>query len=253
MLEYPSFIYLQNHKTGCTFVESCLRRFCTEPLLAYEKHAALQTAPGKFCFTNVREPLALYRSLYTYGLDGKGEVFIRLKQLGLGALYERGPEGFEQWLDFVIRPKNAGALANSYTPAVAKLVGFMSWRFLRLACPGLEQKAQAFNDHKALQDYANANNVLGKVLRQEQLRDDLKKLVCGRLAKAFPDQEAVRKWLDEAPRINVTQTEAPRQPLPDHLLARVLRKEAILYRSFYPVELASLQASLQQPVAGTDP
>ncbi len=75
MMAYPSFIYLQNQKTGCTFVETFLRKFCSEPLLAHAKHAALHRSPGKFCFTNVREPLALYRSLFTYGLDGKGSVF----------------------------------------------------------------------------------------------------------------------------------------------------------------------------------
>ena len=39
MLEYPTFCYLQNQKTGCTFVEQFLRVHSKEPLLSFDKHA----------------------------------------------------------------------------------------------------------------------------------------------------------------------------------------------------------------------
>ncbi len=74
MVVYPSFIYLQNQKTGCTFVRECLKRFCSEAIVYTKAHATLAAAPGKFCFTNVREPLALYRALFAYGPDDKNSV-----------------------------------------------------------------------------------------------------------------------------------------------------------------------------------
>lgn len=244
MLNYPSFVYLQNHKTGCTFVETCLREFCAEPLLGYNKHAVLEQAPGKFCFINVREPLPLYRSLFAYGLDGKGTVFHRLKRLGHGSLYEQGAQGFEGWLDFVIRPVNAPLLADAYTPAVAKLLGFMSWRFVRLACPGFEDAAKEFADVAAMKIYIDQHNVVNAVIRQECLNDDLKKLIQGKLAAYFPDQQAVLAWLDGAARVNASESSVNPSSLRPDLLARVLRKESILYQTFYPDEFKQLKQDL---------
>lgn len=249
MLIYPSLIYLQNHKTGCTFVETCLRAFCAEPLQAHHKHAALDAAPGRFCFTNVREPLALYRSLFAYGLDGKGTVYLRLKRLGHGHLYEQGAKGFLDWLDFVIRPQHALLLADAYTPAVAKRVGFMSWRFLRLACPGFEKAAPAFPDAQALASFVQTHNVLGAVLHQENLRDELKVLLTGKLAAHFPDQAALCRWLDETPKINASQNALDDVAVEGTLLARVLRKEATLYRNFYQDVLQTLRPLAERPDA----
>ena len=39
-------------------------------------------APGKFYFVGVREPLDTYLSLFNYGLDGRGEIFLRLNAAG---------------------------------------------------------------------------------------------------------------------------------------------------------------------------
>ncbi len=74
MLVYPSFIYLQNPKTGSTLVRECLKRFCSETIACTKAHATLAAAPGKFCFSTVREPLALYRALFAYGPDDKNSV-----------------------------------------------------------------------------------------------------------------------------------------------------------------------------------
>lgn len=248
MLIYPSFIYLQNHKTGCTFVETCLRQFCAEPIQAHHKHAALDSPPGRFCFTNVREPLALYRSLFAFGLDGKGTVYQRLKRLGHGHLYEQRAQGFVNWLDFVIRPQHAPLLSDAYTPALAKLVGFMSWRFLRLACPGFEKAAPAFPDAQTLMAYVQTHTVLGAVLHQENLRDELKALLTGKLATHFPDQASLCRWLDETPKINASQNAVDDVAVEGGLLARVLRKEAILYRNFYPEVLQALRPLAERAI-----
>lgn len=248
MLIYPSFIYLQNHKTGCTFVETCLRKFCTDPILVYQKHAALEAVPGKFCFTNVREPLSLYRSLFAYGLDGKGTVYLRLKHLGHGNLYESGPQGFKDWLDFLIHPQNAPLLAETYTPVVAKRIGFMSWRFLRLACPGFEKIAPVFPDQEALATYVKTRNVLSAVVHQENLVNELKTLLTGRLAEHFSDPIALCSWLDEHPKINASQSVVDEMAIGDSLLSRVLRKEIILYRNFYPEAFQRLRLLTERTV-----
>ena len=105
MIEFESFCFLQNHKTGCTLVETFLRAHCSEDIVRYEKHwAPPARRPGKFHFVGVREPLDTYLSLFNYGLDGRGEIFLRLNAAGLGALYAAGIDGFAEWLRHILDP-----------------------------------------------------------------------------------------------------------------------------------------------------
>ena len=149
MIEYRSFIYLQNQKTGSSFVEEFLTRFCNEPRLHYDKHAALARDAGKFCFVNVREPIDQYKSLFAYGLEGRGQIFDRLSAIGEDGLYARGMDGFDGWMRFVLQAENGPLLDRRYTTDVARIMGFMTWRFLRLASPGLEEAAPAWRVARA--------------------------------------------------------------------------------------------------------
>lgn len=237
MLEYTTFCYLQNQKTGCTFVETFLRQFSSEPLAGFKKHAIVtQYDRSKFYFVNVREPSSLYRSLFAYGLDGKGTLYGRLKAQGLERLYAGGPAGFPDWLRFVLDPKNAAALSAGYTPALAKLTGFMSWRFLRLACLGFQQAAPGFTTRKELNDYVRTHVIVHAVLKQESLRKDLADLVKGPLATRIKDVPAALAWLEEAPKINTSEslTERDEVALDDEVRTLLLSRERALYRQFYP-------------------
>lgn len=151
MLRFPSLVYLQNQKTGGTFVEEFLRLHCTESPLSYNKHAALDSQPACFCFTNVREPLSLYRSLFTYGLDGRGGIYQRLCANGFAGLYQQGPEGFPEWLEFMMDSKRASLLADHYSESIAKSIGIMTWRYLRLACPDFEKAAAGLTTHSSIE------------------------------------------------------------------------------------------------------
>lgn len=237
MLIYPSFIYLQNQKTGCTFVETCLRKFCSEPLLQYRKHATLTDMPNKFCFINVRQPIDLYRSLYAYGVDGKGEIYFRLKHYGYSHLYEYGLDGFTQWLDFMTRPNHSQLLDNSYTPSIAQKIGFMTWRFLRLACVNFQKSAPMFDDITKLSQYVKTHYVINTVLRQEKLTSDLKTLLQTQLAHCIKSQADLEKWLAEAPKINVSKLNIYNILIEDELMSRVQHKEFFLYKNFYRDQL----------------
>lgn len=236
MLNYGTFCYLHNQKTGGTFVENFLRQFCTLPLLDYNKHAGVaERLPGIFYFSNVREPLALYRSLYAYGLEGKGTVFVRMREIGLSAFYAEGPAGFETWLSFVLKPKNAPVLANGYSPQVARWIGFMSWRFMRLACHGFEQAAAGMTSTEDARAYIDKNYLLGRVLRQENLRAELAQLAQGPLRSSLRDLPTALRWLAEAAPVNVSTAASAVQamPLSETLYTRVVRREQILYKNFY--------------------
>lgn len=206
MLVYRSFIYLQNHKTGCSFVEACLREFCVDQLLAYKKHACLRSDPGRFCFINVRNPYSVYRSLFAYGLDKRGEVYQRLVRSGKESLYAAGPSGFSRWLEFIFEPTNARLLAENFTESASRCMGFVTWRFLRLACPGFEEDCKSFDVKTNLEKYFIERNILADVVRQENLKDDLFRILSSSIRPYFPDQVALKAWLAAAPHINKSES-----------------------------------------------
>ena len=237
MIEFKTFCYLQNQKTGCTFVESFLREHSSEPVVAYEKHVPVsKRKPGMFYFINVREPIALYRSLYAYGLDGRGTVFVRLKALGHESLYAKGKEGFPDWLSVILNPKNAKALSGMYTPEVAQVCGFMTWRFLRLAAFGFEKAAPGFGTRKELNDFVREKFFMNAVLKQESLREDLAQLVRGPLASRVKDANQALAWIGETPPINASASMSGSDDVPvdEALMRRVFAKERRLYNNFYP-------------------
>lgn len=237
MLRYPSFIYLQNQKTGSTFVEDFLMKHCSEPLLNYQKHAVLDAAPGCFCFTNVREPLALYRSLFAYGLDGRGGIYQRLCANGFAGLYQQGPEGFPAWLEFMVGSEKADLLADHYSESIAKSIGIMTWRYLRLACPDFERAASSLTSQNSVLAYHDNNLVLGAVIRQEHLVEDLLTLIEGPLKAFIQDHDAATQWLASAPRVNRSLSSVDGVDIPEPLAAQIKSKEAILYKLYYSDQL----------------
>jgi len=244
MLEYSTFCYMQNQKTGSTFVQSFLREFSAEPLVFYEKHAVAKNRDAsKFYFITVREPLALYRSLFAFGLGGKGAVFARLSHLGHESLYADGPAGFSNWLRFVLDADNAAALGDGYHSKIARVAGLMSWRFLRLATFGLETEARRLRSRQELNQYIKDHFFMNAVLKQEKLRDDLSELVKSELAARVKNVPAALAWINAAPKINTTESvaELDEAPPDDEALAQLFNKEGFLYRQFYPDDPAFTQ------------
>ena len=231
MIEFETFCFLQNHKTGCTLVETFLRTHCSEDIVRYEKHwAPPARRPGKFHFVGVREPLDTYLSLFNYGLDGRGEIFLRLNADGLGTLYAPGIDGFAGWLRHVLDPAASAAL---YPPGCAWMApecGLLSARFLRLAIPG-SQRGPGGNWPARLA----GRDAVDAVLLYETLVPQLRELVCGPLRHAFLDLDAALAWLASPPRVNASQRRdrSGMPHLPAELRGRLAERERVLYDAFY--------------------
>lgn len=238
MIEFDTFCYLQNQKTGCSFVEAWLRKFSKEDVVRYEKHRpAPARKPGKFYFVSVREPLDAYLSLFNYGLDGKGELFERLRAAGHGELYAQGLAGFERWLTFVLDPANAALVYSKDCVAAAGVVGLMSARFLRLASLGFGRRAGQLHSEADVEADASANRLVDAVIKYETMREELAALVAGPLRRSFADVPAAVAWLD-TPRINPS-TRRDRDEaliLSDATRARMMSREWFLYRHHYSGE-----------------
>ncbi len=237
MIEFDSFCYLQNQKTGCSMVEAFLRQCCSEGIVRYEKHRAPKTRkPGKFYFTGVREPLDTYLSLFNYGLDGKGELFERLRAGGQGGLYAKDIAGFVAWLDFVLDANHAALVYPKGCAAIAAQLGLVSLRFLRLAALGFEGHSKDLADPAAIRDFFAAQKMTDAILRYESLQGDLLAVVEGPLRHAFADLPAAQAWIAASPRINPsTRRDKSETPvLPAVLRKKLKEREWYLYQTHYP-------------------
>jgi hypothetical protein len=236
MIEFDSLCYLQNQKTGCTFVETLLRKFCSEGIVRYEKHrAAPARKPGKYYFVSVREPLDAYLSLYNFGLDGKGELFQRLSAAGHGHLYAAGIDGFGAWLEFVLDAVNAPLVYPQRGVSLARELGLMSFRFLRLATLGFEQAAASLQDKAAIRAFAERERLVDTVIRYESMVQELQELLKGPLRHAFAGLPAALDWLEQSPRINASTRRDGKQnvALPKLLLKKLHEREWYLYSTHY--------------------
>jgi hypothetical protein len=233
MLNFKSFCYLQNQKTGSSFVEAFLRNFSNEPVVYYEKHAAVPVKnynKNKFYFINVRLPLNQYWSLFNYGLDGKGEIYFRLLYSGYGYLYQNDIAGFDAWLSFVSNPKHSRLLHPDYTEEIALQFGFMTWRFLRLACLGFQETGTFLKniDQAKLAD----NLIVSNVIKTENLRADLKELVLSRLSPYINNTEAALNWLEKCEKINVSKVR-DKEKIQPTAIKIIKNRESYLYNKFY--------------------
>ena len=247
MIEFETLCYLQNQKTGCTFVETMLRNFCVEGIVRYEKHRPLpRRKQAKFYFINVREPLDAYGSLFRFGLDKKGELYMRLKAAGHAALYAQGTQGFAAWLEFVLDAKHAALVFPGAGPALSGALGLQSWRFLRLATLGLEQAAATMDKPQAVRDYAREHMAVDRVVRYESMKEDLSELVQGPLAHAFGSPAGVVRWVEKSPRINASGTQASSdlREIPQDLRDRLVQREWYLYGTHYNADGTLRQARL---------
>lgn len=237
MIEFASFCYLQNQKTGCTMVETFLRQHCSEDIVHYDKHKApKQWQDEKFYFLSVREPLDTYLSLFNYGLDGKGELFVRLQHAGHGWMYDHGIDGFGDWLEFILDPAHAELSYPKKCGSVAPFVGLVSCRFLRLAVSGFEAECSAIDCRTAVVDFVESHRHASRVIHYETMQNDLMELVKGTLSHAFVDLPGALGWLAASPRINPSnrREKSGMELLTAAQRTQLVEREWYLYCHHYP-------------------
>lgn len=225
MIELETAVFLQNQKTGSTFVEHFLKANSDEKVISYPAHKAPgMLRRGKFHFTTVREPLDLYLSLFNYGLDGSGFIWYALGKRGLSHFYDDGFEGFEPWLRFIFSDDFA-PIFKDYAPYAPEM-GLCTWRFFRLA-------KLNFNRKKIMIDH---------VLRFENLNEELKALTRGPLSRTVRDVNEACAWINGRTQINRSTRRDARQDvvLSHETIAMLRAKEAYLYETYYPQEARRL-------------
>jgi hypothetical protein len=210
MHEFQSFVYLDVEKTGSAFITSLLRRYCGEEQVRRNHHEPMEADcdRSKFYFISTRDPMETYLSLYSYGCDEKGKLRGQLGRNDLDKFYTGDAEGFNDWLAFVLNGKNAKYLGDDYSDVagghVARKLGLMSYRYLRLAIPDAAGLLKDVKRSPQIYQVYAANRLPQFVVRHETFRENLCELIAGPLRHAFADQDGAINYVRTALPVNAS-------------------------------------------------
>lgn len=227
MLEFSTFCVLQPHKTGSTFIERFLRENVNETVQRYDKHAfPAFINPNLLYISTIRNPLDLYLSQFSYGLDGRSGLRRTIEKTTTRRLYSEGVKGFDSWLRYLHSPSILMALPD-YTPRFEN-EGFATWRIMRILTFG----------------FKTSEIELDILLRFESLCKDLAGLSKGLLLSSLKDLPTALAWLEETPALN-TSSRPDRNvevTISLEVLEIILKRDAKLFAYYPDTKLRCFQA-----------
>lgn len=231
MHDFGKLVYLDLQKTGSTFVSRFLRETCNLRELREWKHGRLNSRAKRstFYFVTVRHPLALYSSLFRYGLDGRGGLYGRLSQLGKAQLYRSDESAFNEWLRFVLDYRNAAYLGEGFERVPESFnLGFLSYRYLMVCLTRPQRTLLRKPAAIDVVDYAREKSIVDHVIFNERLNDGLIELST-KIKPEYFDQQKVREFFQEEERVNAAKTEASKLGgVEEELCALIGQKERVL-------------------------
>lgn len=238
MHDFGKLVYLDLPKTGSNYVSAFLRHASRFREVKFKKHGWIGNdyREDATYFITVREPLSLYSSLYRYGLDQNGDVYERLAANRSLNAYS----SFDQFVDFVLQPRNAALLGFDYNERIAQEIGFMSFRYLKLSLqhPMKQIQSQIAAD-KPITDL-RMNFITRYVLKNEHLNEELSKLSLQWLPDFFYSDKAI-EFLKSAEKINASSTPPNCISLKSpEILTSMLLKESLLCSLYKDIDSSSL-------------
>lgn len=235
MHDFGKLVYLDLQKTGSSYVSNFLNATCRLTEVKAIKHGRIREDfnPSAFHFITVRNPIALYGSLYRYGLDGNGTIFDKLERAGKGQLYNLSNGGFEEWLLFMLDWKNSHLLGEDYakTPEHYEL-GFFSFRYFMLSLAYPLITLLLYKDTVDPVGAAQKLSIADFVIRNENLEEGLVELAKIKLPEYF-DQEKVDSFLSNAAKRNESSLKSQDLPVVSKSTIELLRHKERALESFY--------------------
>lgn len=230
MHDFGKIVYLDFQKTGSSFVSQFLRHACLHPEIKLQKHVWIGAdyRQDSIYFTTVRHPVMLYSSLYRFGLDQRGGIFLRIREAGHLSIYD----SFESFCEFLLRTENAEILHPSYTAPVAAEIGLMSFRHLLLSLQFPLQKISRASEAGMPMRSLMQQSIVSHVLKNESLNDELLTLSMETLPAHF-DHEKTAAFLRQAPRVNQSKNPADSITLRSSVLRDEIEAKEALLLSYY--------------------
>ncbi len=234
MLVSKKLVFLELQKTGSTHIKQLLKK--TVGGVNDGKHN--QATPelresGKSFIGSIRDPWGWYMSLFSYGCQKKGGVYLRLSQpqrwkaLRKSGTLEgaEGVEEFEKYSPKYIReelyadPDNAehfrawlkivltegphrALIEDGYAESpISEIGGLMTFRYFLLFVDGGVQVPETVTTLKKLQAHEKKHLFVKYIIRNESLAEDLIKAIEGCGETLTLEQQA---QIREAPRTNTS-------------------------------------------------
>jgi hypothetical protein len=261
MLVSKKLVFLELQKTGSTHIKQLLKKTIGGKNDGKHNQATPELREsGKAFIGSIREPWGWYLSLYTYGCQKKGGVYLRTtnparwKQLRRGGTLEGAPAGFESygapymreevyadpdsaehfraWLRLVLTTGPHRALIEEgYAESpISKFAGLMTYRYFLLFADGGAQVPETVNNVKKLQAHEKKNLFIRQIIRNETLAEDLIQAVeaCG---ETLTDEQ--KSQIREAPRTNTSPRKFGKSHYyDDECIALVAEREKFIIDKF---------------------
>lgn len=181
MIKCEQLTYIQMQKTGCSHIALLL-----ESLLGGRRSKRKHDAPstkeideGGYFVSSIRNPWDWYLSLWTFGVQGGGSLHrFTVEGRFWSELYKAhclADAGlFRAWLKELLNPDNSSLLGEGYgVGTIAKLCGFMTYRYLKLCCRDPFRVHQLEILDVDLAKFEKDNCYIDFFIRQESLEEDL--------------------------------------------------------------------------------
>jgi hypothetical protein len=233
MYRFKDFTYLDVQKTGSTYISKFLRETSTQNAMGLDGHAPVKKYGTRFYFISVRHPFKQYKSLYQYGCQEKGGLFLALNKSGNVDFYDSTLKGFNSWMEFMLESDNAKYLEKKYAKINTDIIGLNTFRFLYLGIKRPIENLTPVDSYKSLQSVYEENKFFGFVVKNETLSTDLGFLAQNHLS-AFLDAAKVEEFLARSSRINPsTDLNFKDEDMDKDIYDKMREKERFLLETFY--------------------
>lgn len=241
MIEFETIVYLDLQKAATTSIATFLRHNVAEIEVVHGGHAAPKVGhdTGKFHFISVREPSALYRSLFLFGCSGSGGLFRAFKRANQAHLYEPGDASFHKWVAFMLDPASSKILGRKVNELELKdICGPLSQRLIRVSMidPVKKLTEAKAETREAVSEIYHRERLFRHYVRVEAIAEDLHVAMTApenhvRLRPPLGDLDDLRQRL---PIRNKTKAagQVSLESLPAELCTRIREREWLIYDVF---------------------
>ena len=241
MIEYESFVYLDLQKTATTSIAMFLFHYVDERETIRGGHSAPRQGHdrSKFHFMSIREPSALYRSLYLYTCGSRRGLYTYLESIGRGDILQPTTANFHAWLDFMLDDEQVGKVRNKVNRlGIGKLSGWLTRLMLLVSTT---QPARGFatipvKSREDLRAHFDRERLFRYYVRVEHLAEDLFTALTSsdsriKLSPPLINLEDLRTRI---PRRNASKKVGTihTDPIPPELMARIREREWLIYDVF---------------------
>jgi len=249
MLVSKKLVFLELQKTGSTHIKQLLKKTVGGKNDGKHNQATAELrASGRTFIGSIRDPWSWYLSLFTYGCQHKGGVYIRTtnaKHWGKLSEAERATPGFEHynaeycreqlykdpesatafrsWLKLVLAtgPQRKIVEDGFFASRISALSGLMTYRYFLLFVDTGTELPEDVKTLKALEAYESAHRFVTHIIRNESLAEDL---IAAVEASGATLGDADRALIREAPKTNASARKHPRSHYYDDESVKLVAK-----------------------------